>query len=90
MTCRLTAWGQTIKDNTTDVLHRGDKGPAGRAPAYMGGDPVALRFIERSGRECREIDVGGMRLGRHDICPSKARRRASASRKRDLTVPSGI
>ena len=72
------------------MLERGDKGPAARAPANMGDDHVALRFVKLGSRKRREVDVGGVRVGRHDMPPSRARSRASASRERDLTVPIGI
>jgi hypothetical protein len=37
----------------------------------MGGDGVALSFVKRTGRERRELDVGGMMLGRHDMSPKQ-------------------
>ena len=44
---------------------------ATRASTDMGGDGMAL-IVKRTGRERRELDVGGMMLGRHNISPSKA------------------
>ena len=37
----------------------------------MGGDGIAL-IVKPTSRERRELDVGGMMLGHHNISPSKA------------------
>ena len=72
------------------MLHGAHENTAARASADMRSNPNVLSFVERAGRERQERDVGGMFLGRHDISPRRARSRATANRRRDFTVPSGI
>jgi hypothetical protein len=72
------------------MLHRVDENTAALALVEMLGDRNALSFVKHTSRERREYDVDRVRIGRHNISLGRTLSPAIASRRRDLTMPSGM